>query len=311
MVRSALALAFVCVGIGSLVACSAAPAEDGSEAASQGLECDTSGTWALKVSLPIKWPATFVLQGGNGVISNWVKTTAVQTGTDIKNTAKVCGLDIPPYQATSGFGGEKYGVTFPDATFELPTMPTISFNGTLSSKDVGATFTTSAVAALIGATMTNPATDAWPSAVAALVAADADGDSKPGISGDSRQGAGFFNPPVNVARSQRANHIYTAFRQVMTATGTVKSCSRIEGTAQIAVINNKPAIDSHVLGCRRVDGVECTASEFKLLDSAAPTYSPDGTVKITMVKVPEATNCADIRAMQFDDAVDGGADGGH
>jgi hypothetical protein len=293
-------LVLVGLGVGSLGACAASTGESGQESTQALTACDASGTWALKIAQPVKWPATFVLQAGSGTITNFARSSRVQTGTDIKDTARICGINIPSYQATASFGSEKYGVAFPDAAYDAAAMPTLNFGATVSSAEIGATFTSGAVAALIGATMPNAASDPWPSNLTALVPVDSDGDGKPGISGDALQGPGLFNPPVNAFRTARANRVYTAFRQVMTATGTVKSCSRIEGTGTIAVINNKPAIDQHVLGCRKVDGNECGASEYKLLDGAAPTYTPDGTAVITMVKVPDATTCTDIRAMSFD-----------
>jgi hypothetical protein len=159
------------------------------------------------------------------------------------------------------------------------------------------------VAAIVGATMTNPATDAWPSNGALLTLLDSDGDTKPGVTGNAATGSGYSLPPVNATRSVRADRVYTAFRQVLTATGPVTSCDRLVGKATTTVINNKPAIDSHVLGCRHSgDGNDCTSSEYKLLDGAAPVYAQTGDMTITMVRVADATTCADIRAMSFDPA---------
>jgi hypothetical protein len=307
----ALSLAMISVGVCAVGACAVSRGTD-SEGATSALDttpgCDLSGTWAMRLQTAVKWPATFVLQGGTGTLTTWVRSTRVQNGTQTMDTAHLCGVDVPDYQATAQFGSERYGVRFPDTLFDGASMPTFTFGATLSTTDVGATFTTAPIAALIGATMTNPATDTWPSNGAALTQVDADGDGKPGVSGDAAQGTGFFNPPVNAVRSARANRVYTVFRNVLSAKGTLSSCTRAEGTGTTAVINNKAAIDSHVLGCRRADnGNDCASSEFKLLDSAAPVYTPSGDMKITMIKVDDATTCANIRTMAFDPVVtDGG-----
>ena len=79
--------------------------------------------------------------------------------------------------------------------------------------------------------------------MATLVSVDVDGDGKPGLSADAASGAGMSNPPVNPARTVRANRLYAAFRQVLEASsGTVTSCTRVDGKAKVAVIANKPAI---------------------------------------------------------------------
>jgi hypothetical protein len=308
-VRLAVSLACACAVAASLgaVACSSAPGDDDAVVGeAQALtECDLSGKWAMKIELPVTWPASFILRAGSGTIVNWALSSRVQSngvdggGPQIVDTARVCGVQIPDYQATSTFGNEKYGVRFADAVFDAPSMPTFSLTATLSSREVGATFSTRPVAAVVGAQLTNPVTDPWP-AVASIVGVDADGDGKPGLSGDAAQGAGMSNPPVNPSRTVRANRVYTAFRQVLSAQGRVASCSRAEAKGIVATINNKPVIDSRVLGCRRVDGTECNASEFKLLDSAAPAYKPAGDVKITMVRVADDATCATVRALSFD-----------
>ena len=287
----------------SLVACSAGSV---SEEAVQGdpqalTECDGNGTWAIKVSTPVKWNASFVLQAGTGTVTNWLRTARVQNGLEVTDTAEICGVQTPDYQAAALFGSEKYGIRFPDATFG--TLPKFELKGTLSSKEIGATFTAPPSAALVGATLASPISDPWPAA-ASLTAVDVDGDGKPGLSADAATEVGMSNPPVNPTRTVRADRVYATFRQVLDAsTGTVSSCSRVDGTAKISVIAGKAAIDSHVLGCRHAgDGAECTPAEHRLLDTAAPVYVPTGDAVITMIKLPAgrtAPTCADVRALDY------------
>lgn len=281
-------------------ACTANSGDDAVQGASQDLtECDATGTWAIKVETPVKWNASFVLQGGTGTITNWLLSQRTQAGTQITDTARICGVETPDYQAAAMFGNEKFGVKFPDAAFEK--LPAVTLSGTLSSKELGATYSSPASAALVGATLTDPAKDPWPANVAAIVSQDADGDGKPGVSGEAKADPGYSLPPVNVTRTVRANRVYTAFRQVLeTTSGTVKSCTRVDGKGTIATLGGKAAIDTHVLGCTTSAGAECNAAEFKLLDSAAPVYQPTGEAVITMVKLPDATaTCATVRALDF------------
>jgi hypothetical protein len=250
----------------------------------------------MKIVTPVKWNTSFVVQGSQGSIVNYVKSTRTQSGTTITDTARVCGIEVPDYQATATFGAEKYGIRFASESFDAPSMPTFTLTGTLTGTAVGATFSAPPSAAIIGATMANPVTDPWPANGAALTAVDSDGDGKPGVAADAASDAGQKNPPVTPTRTVRANRVYAAFRQVLTAKGTVKSCNRTEGTADVTQIN------SHVLGCRREDGTDCDPSQFKLLDSAAPVYMPTGPATITMVKLPDGapSTCKDIKALNFD-----------
>ena len=285
----------------SLVACSTGSAND-TGSANQEVNngtCDASGTWAIKVETPVQWASSFVVQGGTGTIVNYLKSTRAANGTEIVDTATICGVSTPDYTSTAIFGSEKYGVAFPDALFESGSLPTFEIAGHLSDVVPGASFTSDPAAAIIGATMANPATDAWPANAAQLTTADTDGDGKVGVSVDTAKGAGYKNPPLDPTKSKRAGKVYTAFRQVLTTQGTITTCNRVDGTGTVAVIANKAAIDQHVLGCAREDGSDCAASEFKLLDSAAPVYKPTGDAVVTMVRIPDTATCTDIRAIDF------------
>jgi hypothetical protein len=300
-IRTALSLAFVsCVTVTSLAACSVPASDAAVETSSQSLtDCSVDGVWAIKVETPVTWQSSFVVQGGTGTVTNWLKSTRVQNGLTITDASSLCGVVTPDYQSTALFGSEKYGLRFPGSLFEGNKLPTFPLTATLSSNNVGATYTSDPVATVVGATMPSPAADPWPSNGAALTLADSDQDAKPGVTADMSSEPGMVHPPVNALRSARASRVYVAFRQALKSTGTVKSCTRVEGTGTPLVINNKPAIDSHVVGCQREDGTDCSASEFKLLDSSAPVYAPSGDAIVTMVKVTPETTCADIRAMDF------------
>jgi hypothetical protein len=284
----------------SMVACTAGSDDSASNgSADTANTCDPTGTWAIKVETPVSWDKSFVVQGGTGTITNWLRTTRTADGLNISDTATICGVSTPDYSSAAVFGSEHYGVRFPDALFEAGTLPTFTIAGTLSAAGPGATFTAQPAAAIIGATMTNPGTDPWPANSAQLTSADQDNDGNVGVSVDTATGGDYKDPPLDALKSNRAKKVYTAFRQVLTTQGTISTCNRVDGSGTVAVINNKPAIDQHVLGCLRETGVACAASDFKLLDSAAPVYKPTGDAVVTMVRVPANTTCTDIRAIDF------------
>lgn len=301
IVRSLASLSFV--GLAAMLAACTAGTSDGAKSnagADSTGTCDASGTWAIRVDTPVSWTGSFVVQGGTGTITNWLKSTRTVDGSlNVTDVASLCGVSTPDYTGATALGGEHYGVTFPDALFSSGTLPTFQITGTLSGTDPGATFQANPASALLGATMANPATDPWPSNSAQLTVADTDADNNPGITVNSATGGTYKDPPLDAFKSARATKIYTAFRQVITTQGTISTCDRVDGTGTVATINNKPAIDQHVLGCVTEAGAACNASQFKLLDSAAPVYKPTGDATVVMVRIPDTATCDDIRAMDF------------
>jgi hypothetical protein len=264
-------------------------------------ECDSTGQWAIRVDTPVKWAGSFILKAGTGTISNWLLSNRTASGLAITDSAQLCGVTTPDYVTAPALGNEKIGITFSATAFDK--APTLTLSGTLSSKEVGATYSSPATAALVGATLANPTTDAWPDNVDALASVDVEQDGNKGVTADAKNGDGFVPPPVNVTRTVRASKLHTAFRQVLESTsGTVKSCTRVDGVGKIAQIGGKPAINNHIVGCTHTDGTACSASEYKLLDTSAPRYEPTGDSVITMVKVPTAATCADVRALDFANA---------
>src|SRR5829696_3063831 len=140
-VRSLLSLSLVVTGIVSLAACAGGADDDAVEGDPQALtECSAAGTWAIKISTPVKWNASFVVQAGTGTVTNYLRSTRTQNGLQVTDKAKLCGVETPDYQATATFGSEKYGVRFAPAAWEAAPMPSFTLNATLSSKEVGATF---------------------------------------------------------------------------------------------------------------------------------------------------------------------------
>lgn len=299
IIRTATSLSFLCVAA-ALAACSANTSDEAVSGSQANLNaCDANGTWAIKVETPVQWAGSFVVQAGTGTITNWLKSNRTQTGTAITDEASLCGVQTPDYLSAPAFGGEKYGIAFPDELWESGSLPTVTINGTLSGTEVGSTFQADAAAAVLGANMANPATDPWPANAALLQTLDTDGDGNGGVSVNTATGPGYKNPPLDAFLSARAKKVYTAFRQVITTQGSITSCNRVDGSGTVAVIANKPAIDQRVLGCQRENGTECSASEYKLLDSAAPVYKPTGDAVVTMVRIPAEATCADIRAIDF------------
>jgi hypothetical protein len=165
----------------------------------------------------------------------------------------------------------------------------------LSALTVGSTFSTPQTAIVLGAILAHPTTDAWPN-LSSLTQVDQDGDMKPGITLATATDTGYSMLPVNPLRTVRADHVDIALRSIMSATGTVDSCTTGSGKVTVPTIGTKASIDTHILGCRVTNGTDCTAAEFELLDSAQPVYTPMGTGTVAMKKVADNASCAVVRA---------------
>src|SRR5262249_55220872 len=113
--------------------------------------CDLTGTWALKLTTNVSWPAfrTAFSLGGSGQIMTWGKIVATQTSTSVATTVISCGLSVPDFQAdfqgTLGLGLETYGLTFPTTIFDNHTLPMGNTTATLSGLKAGATYSTPSI----------------------------------------------------------------------------------------------------------------------------------------------------------------------
>ncbi len=277
--------------------------------------CNFNGTWASRLTIDVTWAPQglngIILASGSGEIKQWIKGVRVQTGTSTSDATVVCGIALPDFQETAIAGGETYGVRFPNALFDGAdggggSLPTFTVSAALSGLTAGATYSTTTTAALLGLSMTNPTTDAWPATITTEV--DMEHDGKPGVTADTATGSPYSNIPTALppifGQPPRANKLYVAIRQVTIVTATVTDCDHMSGTVSIPVIQSKAAIDSHVLGCALADGGDCTTttalptqtSQAAFVDNTQPVFTPSGTSDVHSVRLPAGATCADVRA---------------
>lgn len=260
--------------------------------------CDLSGTWATRTTIDVTWPATLGIQRGRGTVVQYTKNTRVHSGISISDIVEVCGLTSPDYQSRPLFGGQRYGVRFPDTLFDSHTLPTSTVKGALSASASGARFALPSVLVLMGMTMDRPLIDPWP-ALPRDVQATVGMNGKPGIPVLAATDAGYSFPPVNVTQSRRAGAFQIAIRNVGSAEGSVDSCDKLTGSATVAVIEGKPAMDNHIVGCTTTLGDDCTAAERDFIDNQNPVFTPEGPGSVVSIRVPDNFTCADVRAATY------------
>jgi hypothetical protein len=282
--------------------------DDGGVSGESGSGCDFSGTWATKLTINVNWVPqgvqSVIIAPGTGIIQQWVKSIrTVKAGATI-DTATVCGITLPDFSGTNFVGGETYGVRFPDSLFDSSFLPSFAIQGTLSDATPRAFFNTKAAAVLLGMTLANAATVAWPTPVNTSVDSDKDGlggVTVTAATGPTPDGTGnYSNFPVDIA-SDRANRLGIVIRQVTQLAGQASDCDHISGTVTIPQLPNTPtgkyAIDSHVIDCKLVDGSACAPSQAAFLDGTQPVFSPAmtaGAATFISVRMTSGT-CAAVR----------------
>jgi hypothetical protein len=265
--------------------------------------CDFSGTWASYVSIDVDWPGTVVLSAGEGKLQQWNLTHELQApfSTTVAAHTRPCGIFLPDLQTTIFVLFEKFGIRFPNSLFDMGKIPETDFTFTADITKSPVTFTTNPFAIVIGASLADATTAAWPT-VSAMTLRDDDNDGNPGITVTPVTGNGYYLPPANLITGDSAKLVYIATRTVSSLSGRIVDCNHIEADVTIQTVNGKPGIDSTVVGCLRTgnasQGVQpgpCAPDEAAFIDGARPQFTPKGPGKMTIVRVAESATCADVR----------------
>jgi hypothetical protein len=275
--------------------------------------CDLTGTWGTLITIDVSWmPAglnlqSFVLAPGTGTIKQWARGVRVQHGTKLEDATVVCGIELPDFRGTSAVAGQQYGVLFPDSLFDGMLLPTFPIDSTVMPSAPGGSFKAAPSAALLGLTMANPTTTAWPATV--TTATDPEGDGTAGVTANTAQGpvappsdAGSYSYiPVGIPAPFQpvivADKLYLAIRQVTEITGTIADCDHISGTVSIPQIAGQYAINSHVIGCEVHDAGLCTAAQASFVDNTQPVFTPTGATMFRSMRLPTGATCATVRTM--------------
>jgi hypothetical protein len=226
---------------------------------------------------------------GSGQVHVWGKVVFTADGNALSGTLQACGITLPPTSLNALGGGGLVQIDVPTSAWDAPGAPRFQLAGTQTGWNVGSTLSYS-YAALVGFTMTDGATAAWPSSYTGITMTnDADGDSNVGLTAIPRGGAGYTLPPTSIVQTSRADELYIVVRQVTSAMLTRTACDETSGSATIA------HLDNHVIGCHVSGGADCMASEIDFIDKNRTVYEITGATAETKI-VPETATCADVRS---------------
>jgi cysteine-rich repeat protein len=269
--------------------------------------CNLSGTWALKLTVPVNWGEDAVLARKSGVIHQWglLSLTQAASATTLTGNVRACGLTIPDFLTAQALGSEWYGIVFPDAGFDAEASDPINLTASVSSLLLGATVSFPSHTILLGLRIGPPANPvgAWPdydgfTPANGYVVLDADANGRPGFSAGVKTGAvpgvagaNFRNPICDltggIENPLRANVLDIAIREIASLTGSVDACTTLRGTTTAA-------IENHIVGCRRETGETCTVDQAKLADAARPKYAVSNATFLA-TKLPSGSKCAAVR----------------
>ncbi len=253
--------------------------------------CDFAGTWASRTTIDVSWPIGTAIAAGRGTANVWVKYEATQEGGLVPGSMAVCGVSMPDFALQPLLGGERYGVDFDIPLFDAVPPRALSTDAILRIDGAGFPgdpMTLSETVQVLGTTLSNPLNDPWPSA-GQLVNNDMDGDGRPGITIANLNDATHVNMRVDAFGTVRADRGYYASRFVMSWSGSVESCSAMEGEAEVT------RFDTHIVGCRLVSGGECSVGQRNTLDGFRPLHRADS-ASFRSVKVVDGATCAVARS---------------
>jgi len=253
--------------------------------------CDprTSFAEASHLVVNVTWPAGLAAMKGDGQIHVWGKEVLTVSGNKLTGTLQACGIVLPATTLNALGGGGMILIEVPTASWDAPSMPHFQIDGTQTGPNVGDTLTYN-YAALIGFTMADGATAAWPASYTGITMTnDAEGDMHPGLTSIPRSGTGYTLPPTSIAQSTRADQLYIVVRQVTAATLTRTACDQTSGAATLS------HLDNHIIGCHVMGASDCMPDEINFIDQNRAIYEITGATAQTKVVADTAT-CADVRA---------------
>jgi hypothetical protein len=256
-----------------------------------GVQCNLTGTFALKLTVQVTWPSQPYVSSGSGTVYSWSILKGTHSGNSFSGTVVECGKDAPDFK--SSIISERYKVDYPNALFDHAPMYLPAGNAavTLGSASPGASFALARTSLLMGASMADPVNGSWPSSASGLTQVDMDADGKAGVSAVYRNSGGDVYPPTSASLfGSKVSSPYIAARTVFSLSGTLTSCTQSSGNASVT------HVDTRIFGCRISGGSQdCSSGESSFLDGNQVVYAP-GTATYSLVKIANAGTCADVRS---------------
>jgi hypothetical protein len=275
---------------------------DGSASASAPCSAQTTLPLAVKLTLPVQWPATVSYAAGNGSATVWLLSNLTGNAA-LTGTFQTCGVTLPDLT----YQGADTAIRGDLVSFVLPGAQTTTFpvTGMQSGWSPGDTFSTAAVTSLLGLSTNSTyrqTTVAWPATCATNCTpagaflpndlVDDDGDGNPGVT--AQPSTGGTNPTYTAPPSAQGNgaplatQVDMVLRNAFALSGMrVTDCAQISGTASVQ------RFDTHVVGCVTQAGA-CASAQVAFLDQSRPVYTTPITGTFRAAQVSAQATCATV-----------------
>jgi hypothetical protein len=257
-----------------------------------GYSCNAlSGVYALRIDAQATWPSRPYVRSGNGTLQFWLRMTLTQSGTSLSGTAQLCDQATPP--TLNSVTTDRYLIDYPDAMF-TPGAPAASFSATLASLAPGAGLSSATAAHMLGASLTNPLIDAWPSLTTVRAnQVDHDADGKVGITFTFIDDATYNHvQTAGTLGAARASQGYGAQRLRFSLGGALAGCTGASGSATVQ------SFDTKSIGCRLESNADCSTAQYSHIDDNAVIYSiSSASYSMTRLGATGSSfSCAQVRA---------------
>jgi hypothetical protein len=272
-------------------------------------QCDMTGTFATLTELDIAWDPVSVpffgnvLDGGTDTTFAYSLRRYTQNGASLDVAVTACGGTTNDVCST--FFGEAYSQYQLETIWQGPQMPTMLSTLTLNDPDPTETFTGPAEAVLLGLDLANDF-GTWPTShtSSSITWLDHDNDGPLGVTSFVRTSGRSVAcdlpyAPLPIGVSGTATKLSIGTRSRATMIGRIDSCSKVTGTLGGPGTGNKPVFDGRIHSCTLSGpgASPCTAANVNEIDgqlNSATQRVLNG--RFTMVKVPAAATCAQVRA---------------
>jgi hypothetical protein len=254
-----------------------------------------------KVVLDVVWPSTTANAGGTGQIVIWLMANYdIHDDLTVTGITYTCGNQTPPIPL-SRIGSLSEGLpSGQQGTIQIAFDPSVwaavmdgtgpgkinaPIEGTaeLGGWNLGSSLAIHPTNSVFGLPPSSPyyaPTAQWPASASAFAASDlvdGDNDGKPGITATPVSGNGLILPATGVELTApfapQADELYVVLRTQLSLYGIGTSCTEIQGTAAVQLLNN------HVIGCHLAnDGGECSSAQADFIDQNTTVYFGPGVV---------------------------------
>ncbi|MDH5674671.1 MAG: hypothetical protein OEZ06_21265 [Myxococcales bacterium] len=261
------------------------------------------GIYAIKTEIDVWWVDDVeppLVDPGRDKITVYLHgelQDVCEDGSNGLGVMKACGTVLPLFKSDANC--DAFQIAFYDEMWDKPTMPTFKTSGWSTGFEPGDTLTLEIATGLLGFSMNNADTAAWPTSAQTgdvtcpegtgeACFPDHDGDGKPGITAYmanigqnlTADGCGGFNLPFVYRGAPldalnalddgglKAEKMHVGIRSRLGGAGQIGSdCMSGVGDSQAEYL------DSRVWSCELSDGNPCADAHAQFVDDNAPTYN--------------------------------------